>query len=81
MSQLNMKPDKLEKQLDWCLRKGEHEGLKHKGLRQVLPDQSLGKAHLAKAVRNLEAISYFRQGQSLRGKVRLGQSGSGPRNV
>lgn len=57
-----MKQSHVEKQLDWCLQKAVKEGAKHRGLRQVPPDDDKAQAHIQRAIRNLEASQYFQKG-------------------
>ena len=46
----------IDKKIEWCLRKAEKEGLKHKGLKKVEPNTKKVQDHLAKARRNLLLI-------------------------
>jgi uncharacterized protein (UPF0332 family) len=48
-----------EKKIEWCLRKAEKEGSKHKGLRNVAPNDKKVKEHLEKAKRNLLLINHL----------------------
>lgn len=48
-----------EKKVEWCLRKAEKEGRKHKGLRIVEPNKVKVQEHLEKARRNLRLIDYL----------------------
>ncbi|MBI1973100.1 HEPN domain-containing protein [Candidatus Woesearchaeota archaeon] len=45
-----------EKKIEWCFRKAEKEGKKHKGLRKVEPNEEKVQEHLEKARRNLKLI-------------------------
>ncbi len=45
-----------EKQIEWCFKKAEKEGEKHKGLRKVKPNNIKVQEHLEKAKRNLKLI-------------------------
>lgn len=46
-----------EKKIEWCIRKAEKEGTKHKGLKKVEPNKAKVQEHLEKARRNLKLIS------------------------
>ncbi len=45
-----------ENKLDWCLKKAEKEGRKHRGLREIKPDQHKADDHIKKAEHNLEVM-------------------------
>jgi hypothetical protein len=49
----------VDKKIEWCLRKAEREGQKHKGLKKVLPNNEKVKKHLGKAKRNLLLIDHL----------------------
>lgn len=51
-------PQNLNK-VEWCLRKAEKEGRKHRGLVKIAPDLGLVNSHLKKAEHNLKAIGDF----------------------
>lgn len=48
-----------EKKVEWCVKKAEKEGHKHKGVRIVEPNQTKVQEHLAKARRNLRLIDHL----------------------
>lgn len=55
-----------ENKLDWCLKKAKRDlelGEKHRGLIKIEPDFKRAKAHITKAEHNLNAISYFNEGE------------------
>ncbi|MBI2138760.1 HEPN domain-containing protein [Candidatus Woesearchaeota archaeon] len=52
----------LENKLDWCLKKAEKEGDKHRGLKNVPPSREKAGEHIQKAEHNLKAIEYFAAG-------------------
>ena len=47
----------VEKKIDWCLRKAEKEGRKHKGLGKIGLDDGNVREHLGKAKRNLRLVT------------------------
>lgn len=49
----------VEKKIEWCLRKAEKEGRKHKGLKKVEPNKEKVEEHLEKAKRNLLLIDHL----------------------
>src|SRR3989344_2601264 len=56
---------KVEKKVEWCLRKAKKEleqGKKHRGLVKGEPDFEAAREHIGKAEHNLRAISYFNAG-------------------
>ena len=48
-----------EKKVEWCLRKAEKEGKRHKGLLKVEPSQTKVTEHLTKARRNLALVDHL----------------------
>ncbi len=48
-----------ENKVEWCIRKAEKEGRKHKGLRVVEPNGVKVQEHLEKARRNLRLIDHL----------------------
>lgn len=55
----------VENKVNWCLRKAENEikeGKKHRGLLKKEQDIKEAKKHILKAEHNLNAISYFNEG-------------------
>src|SRR3989338_443322 len=48
-----------EKKIEWCLKKANKEGRKHKGLRKVEPNKAKVQEHLEKARRNLRLIVHL----------------------
>ena len=50
---------KLDKKFRWCLNKGKGDERKHKGLRKIKPDEKEAKAHIRKALHNLDAMRDF----------------------
>lgn len=54
-----------ENKVNWCLKKAKEqieEGKKHRGLLKVEEDLEEAKKHIAKAEHNLNAITYFEEG-------------------
>src|SRR3989338_6948737 len=51
-----------ENKLKWCKDKAKKEGVKHRGLREIAPDGTLAKEHLAKADHNLKTMIYLIKG-------------------
>ncbi len=49
----------FEKKVEWCIRKAEKEGRKHKGVRIVEPNKAKVQEHLEKARRNLRLIDHL----------------------
>ena len=47
--------DKLQK----CLKEGEKNSERHKGLRKISPNREIAKGHLSKAIKNFSAITDF----------------------
>lgn len=45
-----------ENKLNWCLRKAEREGQKHRGLKEITPDLHNADDHIKKAEHNLEVM-------------------------
>ncbi len=54
-----MMKDKNKKHIEWCLRKAEQEGFKHKGLKIVKIDLLKVQHHLVKAKRNLKLAQHL----------------------
>jgi uncharacterized protein (UPF0332 family) len=52
----------LENKLEWCIRKAEKEGEKHRGLKEVDPDEEKASKHIEKANHNLKAMLYLVKG-------------------
>ena len=52
----------LENKLEWCLRKAKKEGEKHRGLKEVKPDEDNANRHIAKAEHNRKAMGYLIEG-------------------
>lgn len=52
----------LDDKLEWCLNKAKKEGRKHRGLRQIGPDEKLADEFMAKAEHNLDAMVYLIKG-------------------
>lgn len=50
---------KLNEKLSKCLKEGERRGIRHKGLKEIKPDNGLALAHLDKALHNFKAITSF----------------------
>lgn len=48
-----------ENKVEWCIRKAEKEGPKHKGLRIVEPNNVKVQEHLEKARRNLRLVDHL----------------------
>lgn len=53
---------RLENALEWCLKKGEEEGRKHKGLRKIKPDFLVSDMQIKKALSDLETMQYLFDG-------------------
>jgi uncharacterized protein (UPF0332 family) len=51
----------LKKKLEWCMKKGESEERKHKGLRKVEPDNEKSKKYIEKAEHNIEFAGTVRK--------------------
>lgn len=49
--------------LDWCLRKASKEGLRHRGLRKILPDLHKADDHIKKALHNTAAMEHLMKGR------------------
>lgn len=49
-----------DKKLDWCLKKGETEKRKHRGLRKVEPSIDQSKKHIQKAEHNIKFLERVR---------------------
>jgi uncharacterized protein (UPF0332 family) len=47
--------------VEWCLKKGEKEGTKHRGLIKVKRNDKIIEAHIKKAEHNLNAIIDFKK--------------------
>jgi len=47
--------------VEWCLKKGEKEGTKHRGLVKIKRNEKIIKAHIKKAEHNLNAIIDFKK--------------------
>ena len=45
--------------VEWCLKKAEKEGRKHRGLCTTAPDASKADSHIAKAEHNIEVMKYL----------------------
>ena len=52
----------LENKLEWCIRKAKKEGEKHRGLKEVEPDEEKANKHIEKANHNLKAMVYLIEG-------------------
>ncbi len=52
----------LDNKLEWCINKAKKEGRKHRGLRQIEPDEKLASEFMAKAEHNLGAMLYLIKG-------------------
>ena len=52
-----MSQDKLKK----CLNEGEKKGVRHQGLRKILPSPEKSKSFLAKSLHNFQAITDFHE--------------------
>src|SRR3989344_2850119 len=48
-----------ENKLDWCLKKGEKEGRKHRGLRKTAPDADKAAEYIKKAEHNFSVMEYL----------------------
>ncbi len=48
--------------VEWCLKKAEKEGRKHRGLRVTAPDLRATEQHVGKAEHNLEVMQYLMAG-------------------
>lgn len=54
--------NQVEKKIEWCLRKAEKEGKKHRGLKEITPDSSRVEDHIKKAEHNLQTMEYLIKG-------------------
>lgn len=52
----------MKEKVEWCLRKAEKEGLKHRGLVKRTPDPAKAREHIRKAEHYLAATQYLKQG-------------------
>ncbi len=52
----------IDKKVQWCLRKAEKEGERHRGLKKINKDLTVANAHLVKAFRNLQVMNYLIEG-------------------
>ncbi|MEA2036480.1 MAG: HEPN domain-containing protein [Nanoarchaeota archaeon] len=52
----------VENKVEWCLRKAEKEGEKHRGLKKITPDAEKSNKHIQKAQHNLKAMLYMIKG-------------------
>ncbi len=52
----------LENKLEWCIRKAKKEGEKHRGLKEIAPDEEKADKHIEKANHNLKAMIYLIEG-------------------
>ena len=52
----------LENKLEWCISKAKKEGVKHRGLKEVNPDDGKAQKHIGKANNNLKAAVYLLKG-------------------
>lgn len=50
----------VDKKLEWCLKKGETEKRKHRGLRKIEPSMETSKKHIEKAEHNLKFLESVR---------------------
>lgn len=48
--------------IEWCLKKAEKEGEKHRGLIKIQPDIEKAKKHIKKAEHYLKATNYLKEG-------------------
>ncbi len=53
---------RIENKLDWCLKKAEKEGTKHRGLKKIKPDKDQAALHLLKAQRDFKVMEYLTDG-------------------
>jgi uncharacterized protein (UPF0332 family) len=54
-----------ENKVDWCIRKAEKEGARHRGIRVIEPNAPLAEKHIAKAGHNLKTMLLLIKGGSL----------------
>ena len=52
----------LENKLEWCLKKAQKEGRKHRSLREISADPEKAEKHLEKADHNFKAVIYLIKG-------------------
>ena len=52
-----------ENKLNWCLKKAEKEGRKHRGLREITPDLHKADDHIKKAEHNLAVMECLMQSE------------------
>ena len=52
-----------ENKLEWCLKKAEKEGRKHRGLKKIKPSKEEAEKHLEKAEHNIKVMRYLGEGK------------------
>lgn len=52
----------LENKLEWCIRKAKKEGEKHRGVKEVGPNEEKANKHIEKANHNIKAMLYLIKG-------------------
>jgi len=53
---------RIENKVKWCVNKAKKEGSKHRGLKEVEPDDGKARKHMDKANHNLKAAIYLVKG-------------------
>lgn len=52
----------VDNMLKWCLNKAKKEGEKHRGLKEIEPNQTLADQHVEKSQHYLDATDYLLKG-------------------
>ncbi|MBI2564621.1 hypothetical protein HYV79_01375 [Candidatus Woesearchaeota archaeon] len=52
----------IDNKVQWCLKKAEKEGERHRGLKKTSKDIHKANAHLLKAFRNLQVMDHLIEG-------------------
>ena len=52
-----------ENKIEWCLKKAEKEGRKHRGLKRIKPNKQEAKKHIEKAEHNIQVMKYLIDGE------------------
>lgn len=52
----------VEDKLKWCINKAKKEDIRHRGLKEITPDEEKASRHIMKAEHNLKAMIYLIKG-------------------
>ncbi len=52
-----------ENKVEWCLRKAEKEGRKHRGLKKIVSNKEEAEKHIEKAEHNIQVMNYLIEGK------------------